>query len=541
MHIDVLFVCTLLMSHFQSNRIKLHRGSSYRVGTEEFAYWDSNGFHECTAEDNAVILGALYHDGNPKITIGGFKVDGLNSLRTSNYGAMIIWKDLGGPNALVRKDATKFQYFSRSSFKDLRPDDSIKMLHARALNSRCVIDSDLVINRDAPEDRKNYATGWQMVRSGNGAFVANVIRKPTGMFQRSHLGSVFADLHPVQSAIIANTVEAEKFDDVQMVYNGIRVTVEGLLWRNPSGMHFATAIGDVVVRRKPVPRFTVRYGVRNDQWVPHSDEVQQIVRAAVYAGDDTAYFRIGQGRYKIEGLSVLGKHLIVVGESDSYVLFETNLSSGQMRELRFDFPTVLNTFTELSYLYTIPQLAEKILDLNRSGYVYSDLGVNVFYTPPEQSVRMGQQPSGQMISREVVDKHYLVADKHYLAADFTFPEGIDANERRYSTRYQTVYFTNTGSGHLLLALFTEAFQQGVLFKLGNSQTEANKYWATFGDIPLKTALRGYFGYLKDGGEFDVSGYRQYLIDALSALELNGVTLDDLHEPVKQKIFGPQRP
>jgi len=398
-----------------------------------------------------------------------------------------------------------------------------------------VIDSYLVINRDAPEDNQNYATGWQMISSGDPQFVANVIRKPTGMFQLSHRGSVFADLHPVQSAIIANTVEAEKFDDVEMVYQGIKVTVKGLLWSNTRGrMHFAAAIGDVVVRRKPVPRFTVRYEVGVDQWVPYSDEVQQIVRAAVYAGEGTAYFRIGQDRYKIEGLSVLGEHLIVVGESDSYVLFETNLSSGQMRELRFDFPTVLDTFPELSYLYTIPQLAEKVLDLNRSEYVYSGLGVNVFYTPPEQSVRMGQQPSGQMISREVVDKHYLVAD-------FTFPEGIDANKRRYSTKYQTVYFTNTGSGHLLLALFTEAFQQGVLFKLGNSQTEVNTYWATIGDIPLKTALRGNFGYLKDGGEFDVSGYRQYLIDALSALELNGVTLDDLHEPVKQKIFGPQRP
>jgi hypothetical protein len=118
---------------------------------------------------------------------------------------------------------------------------------------------------------------------------------------------------------------------------------------------------------------------------------------------------------------------------------------------------------------------------------------------------------------------------------FSFPGGLDCSDYTYQERHQKVYVQKNFAGLVLLELFVVAFNRGLLFKLGKSQTGGGKYWATIGDIPLKTAPTGHFGY------GDANFNRQYLIDALRALELNGVTLDDLPELVKHQIFGPQRP
>jgi len=421
----------------------------------------------------------------------------------------------------MRRAPIQYQFWDGLEFVDYENGVNDQILNAICTGQSTFSFGDVIVA--GLNKLRDYATGgWQVI----GSTLRNVIRKPENRFQygthadtmHGVLAVPFVDYTDVDSGVIANA-KALKAENV--IFN--RLATDGQWYRfEVSQLDLArvkehrSLLNDLshtsfhnmdVLQKPPVTSsfaFEVGSGVQ-----AYSDEVNQIIRSAVYFDNDKAYFHIGEAPYKITNLRAV------------------SISGGPCEQK--------NVLTERKrQVYLVPtgpvhKVTREIVDkISEIKFEFKDLIPSHHVYVVDQSPCVGQQPGGTMSVN-------LDRRSGLCLLYFSFPGGLDCSDYTYQERHQKVYVQKNFAGLVLLELFVVAFNRGLLFKLGKSQTGGGKYWATIGDIPLKTAPTGHFGY------GDANFNRQYLIDALRALELNGVTLDDLPELVKHQIFGPQRP
>jgi len=484
---------------------------------EQFQYWDPTNviFKTLPPEDNISIANAIYREQDTLLLSGDGHVSGAFNLVNSNFGARF------NSNCLMRRAPIQYQFWDGSKFVDYGKKVNDQILNAICTGQSTFSFGDVIVA--GLNTLRDYATGgWHVI----GKTLRNVIRKPENRFQYgTHANTVhgvlavpFVDYTDVDSGVIANAkaLKAEnvifnrlannrqwyRFEVSQL--DSARVKEHRSLLNDLSGR----SVYSRDVLQKPPVTSSFAFGVRDDVQA-YSDEVNQIIRSAVYFDNDKAYFHIGEAPYKITNLRAVS---ISVGPCE-----QKNVLTERKRQVYLVPAGPVHKVTR-EIVDKISEIAFEFKDLVPSYHVYV----------VDQSPRFGQQPGGTMSVN-------LDSESGLCLLYFFFPEGVDHDSKQYEMRHQSVYLQKNFAGLVLLELFVVAFNRGLLFKLGKSQTGGGKYWATIGGIPLKTAPSGRFGY------DDEPSNLQYLIDALRALKLNGVTLDDLPEPVKQQIFGPQRP
>ncbi|CAD5110741.1 DgyrCDS111 [Dimorphilus gyrociliatus] len=136
----------------------------------------------------------------------------------------------------------------------------------------------------------------------------------------------------------------------------------------------------------------------------------------------------------------------------------------------------------------------------------------------------GNQPPGKMFHK--ILKTSLSGYESYdtICIVYEFESGTQTDEHPnpkhpYKGTIRYAYLPNSPEGQKLYKLLEQAFQQKLIFTIGNSSTTGKSNTITWNDIPHKTSMRGgpeNYGYPDKG----------YLAKLLQELKLKGITDED---------------